>query len=135
MKYCTHCGAELNDDAVVCIKCGCGVAGKVKYCTHCGAEVNEDAVVCIKCGCSLGATKAAAGGDNETLKTIIKVFMIIGCVTVGWAIIPLAWCIPMTLSVFRSLKEGRPISMAMKICCLIFVNVVAGVCMLCMKDD
>lgn len=23
MKYCSHCGAELNDDAVVCVKCGC----------------------------------------------------------------------------------------------------------------
>lgn len=23
MKYCTHCGAELMDDAVICPKCGC----------------------------------------------------------------------------------------------------------------
>ena len=23
MKYCTTCGAQLHDDAVVCIKCGC----------------------------------------------------------------------------------------------------------------
>ena len=23
MKYCTHCGAEINDEAIVCIKCGC----------------------------------------------------------------------------------------------------------------
>ena len=23
MKYCTHCGAELLDEAVVCTKCGC----------------------------------------------------------------------------------------------------------------
>ena len=23
MKYCTHCGAEVNDEAIVCIKCGC----------------------------------------------------------------------------------------------------------------
>ena len=25
MKYCTHCGAELLDDAVLCPKCGCWV--------------------------------------------------------------------------------------------------------------
>lgn len=23
MKYCSHCGSELLDDAVVCPKCGC----------------------------------------------------------------------------------------------------------------
>lgn len=23
MKYCSHCGAELTDDAVICLKCGC----------------------------------------------------------------------------------------------------------------
>lgn len=27
MKYCSHCGAELEDEAVVCVKCGCSVSG------------------------------------------------------------------------------------------------------------
>jgi flagellar FliL protein len=26
MKYCSYCGAEVNDEAVVCIKCGCSVS-------------------------------------------------------------------------------------------------------------
>ena len=26
MKYCNHCGAEIEDEAVVCVKCGCKVA-------------------------------------------------------------------------------------------------------------
>ena len=25
MKYCTHCGKEVNDNAVVCIHCGCSL--------------------------------------------------------------------------------------------------------------
>jgi TM2 domain-containing membrane protein YozV len=25
MKYCAHCGAELMDEAVVCVKCGCAI--------------------------------------------------------------------------------------------------------------
>lgn len=24
--YCTNCGAEINDNAVVCVKCGCSVS-------------------------------------------------------------------------------------------------------------
>ena len=26
MKYCTHCGKELLDEAVICVGCGCGCA-------------------------------------------------------------------------------------------------------------
>ena len=26
--FCSKCGAEINNEAVVCIKCGCAVAGK-----------------------------------------------------------------------------------------------------------
>ena len=27
MKFCQTCGAELHDEAVVCVKCGCPVPG------------------------------------------------------------------------------------------------------------
>ena len=27
----------------------------MKYCQQCGAEVNDNAVICVKCGCSLQA--------------------------------------------------------------------------------
>ena len=26
MKFCTHCGNEVNDDAVICVKCGCAIS-------------------------------------------------------------------------------------------------------------
>jgi hypothetical protein len=26
MKFCSKCGAEVHDDAIVCLKCGCSVA-------------------------------------------------------------------------------------------------------------
>ena len=66
----------------------------MKYCTHCGAEMLDDAVVCVKCGCSV---KPPAKKD-DTMKLIVKIFMILGCISFGWALIPLAWCIPMTVS-------------------------------------
>ena len=28
MKYCTHCGKELLDEAVICVGCGCSVSGQ-----------------------------------------------------------------------------------------------------------
>ena len=29
----------------------------MKYCSHCGAEVKDEAVVCVHCGCSLETEK------------------------------------------------------------------------------
>lgn len=69
------------------------------------------------------------------LKTAIKVFMVIGCVLMGFGIIPLAWCIPMTVSVYHSLRDHRNIGMAMKICTLLFVSLIAGILLLCLKDE
>lgn len=28
MKYCTHCGKEILDEAVICVGCGCSVGGQ-----------------------------------------------------------------------------------------------------------
>ena len=28
MKFCYHCGAQVEDDAVICVKCGCPTGGK-----------------------------------------------------------------------------------------------------------
>ena len=48
MKYCEKCGAEMHDEAVMCVKCGNMTSNnqnskpKVetteKYCTKCGGE-------------------------------------------------------------------------------------------------
>lgn len=27
MKFCSHCGAQIDDNAVICVKCGCSVSG------------------------------------------------------------------------------------------------------------
>lgn len=105
------------------------------FCRFCGAEVHDEAVICVKCGCSL-ETKIQVPQDSkdDTLATVVKVFMILGCIANGWLLLPLAWCIPMTVSVFRHLKEKKPIGTGMKVCSLLFVNLIAGICMLCMDD-
>ncbi|MBE6597880.1 MAG: hypothetical protein E7638_00395 [Ruminococcaceae bacterium] len=107
----------------------------MKYCTHCGAQIHEEAVVCVHCGCSVEDPRNRRMNQrDDTLGTVVKVFMILGCISQGWMILPLLWCIPMTISVFNSLNENRPIGVGMKICTLLFVNTIAGVCMLCMDD-
>ena len=35
------------------------------YCQTCGAEINDKAVVCVKCGCSTADTSVKANSENE----------------------------------------------------------------------
>lgn len=110
----------------------------MKYCTHCGQEIHEEAVVCVKCGCSVETPKTVVTNTNsndDTMSIVIKVFLIIGCIAQGWLILPLAWCLPITISIFKSLQGKKPISTGLKICTLLFVNLIAGICLLCMNDE
>ncbi len=148
----------------------------MKYCTHCGHEVNDEAEICVNCGCRV--KQKSASNNNNTMGTVAKVFMIITCVSYGLVglmflligfpfmigaisappadavgsvifgvgffvifiyaiifLIPLAWCIPMTVSVNRKLKNGEPISTALKVCTMLFVSLIAGIMLLCMSDN
>lgn len=105
----------------------------MKYCTHCGAEMLDDAVVCVKCGCAVDEPAKAKDNDG-TMKLLVKIFMILGCIAIGWTLIPLAWCIPMTVITFRKLDAGEKFSPGFKVCTLIFVSLVAGIIMLCSDD-
>lgn len=97
----------------------------MKYCTNCGNAVEDNATYCSKCGAPCGSVK-----KPSTLKAVAEVFMILGCISSGWALIPLCWTIPMTVKYFSSVKEGRPVSTGFKVCSLLFVNLIAGILML-----
>ena len=108
----------------------------MKYCIHCGAEIHEEAVVCIKCGRSVESAKPAVKNDgDDVMGIVIKVFLILGCIAQGWLLIPLAWCLPITISIFNSLRDKKPIGTGLKVCTLLFVNLIAGICLLCMDND
>ena len=110
----------------------------MKYCAKCENELFDDAVVCPKCGCAVeGVKKPVTAGNPSGLKTVANVFMIIGCVVGAMMafLIPLAWCLPMTISYNRKIKQGEPVSVGFKVCCLLFVKVIAGIVMLCDNEN
>lgn len=107
----------------------------MKYCTKCANELLDEAVICPKCGCPTEAWNKSKSSDADALKTVSKIFMIIGCVVMGFWLIPLAWCIPMTVSYCNKLSRHEPVSLAFKVCTLLFVSQVAGICMLCDSDN
>ena len=110
----------------------------MKYCSHCGSQVHDEAVVCVKCGCSLETKMQPVVKTNDTkdtLQLVVKIFLIISCVGQGFAIFPLAWCLPITIMIFNRFRDHRPIGTGLKICTLLFVNLISGVCLLCMNED
>ena len=56
--FCTNCGNEVADNAVVCVKCGVPPRSSNKFCYNCGETIAENQVICVKCGVALGATQA-----------------------------------------------------------------------------
>ena len=109
----------------------------MKYCPHCGSEVHPEAVICVKCGCSIPVENppAPAAAKDDTMQTVIKIFLIIGCIVQGWTILPLAWMIPITVAIFKRMNSGQPVGTGLKVAALLLVNLVAGICLLCTHDD
>ena len=145
MKYCKHCGNQLMDDAVVCVNCGGQVDGGnsvahlqnsgTKFCSHCGKEVLKEAVICPACGCSVKAGSKVNGAAPSGLAVAAKVLFIISTVIMGFYILPLVWCIPMTVSYCNKIKRGEEVSTGFKVCLLIFVSLLGGILALLDKQE
>ncbi len=72
MKFCRHCGAEMQDEAKVCLSCGISEGTTVKketaYCYHCGSAMDSQASICVKCGYEQKKSKGA-DGDGKITRT------------------------------------------------------------------
>lgn len=122
MKYCSKCGAELLDEAVICPSCGCSTEEK----KHGNTTLLKIAFVLMILTCvSLIANAVSAYGEEQ------EIFLI----SVAVAIVYLLWSIPMTISLGIKIKKGKSISTSFKVCTLLFVNILAGILLLCYKED
>lgn len=97
----------------------------MKYCSNCGSEIEDSAAYCSKCGAPCASVK-----KPSTLKLIAEIFMVIGCVELGFLLLPLCWTVPMTVKYFRCVKENKPVSTSFMVCSLLFVSLIAGILML-----
>ena len=108
----------------------------MKFCSKCGKEIADEAVVCVNCGCAVDATdtKATKNGDDG-LAVAAKIFLIIGCIAQGAFLLPLAWCLPITISICNKMKRGEPVGTGLKVCAFLFVSLIGGILLLCRSDD
>ena len=64
--FCRNCGNEMDDNAVVCVKCGAAKGSGNSYCPNCGKETNPNAAVCLNCGYALTNTNIVAGENAKS---------------------------------------------------------------------
>lgn len=84
----------------------------------------------------MNETPAPVVQDNDkTLKLIAFIFSIVGTVSLGWLIIPLAWMIPMTVISYGIYKGTKKNTVAFGVCMLIFTSLIAGILLLVAKKD
>lgn len=134
MKYCTNCGAEAQDGAAFCTRCGYSLSVQTQTAQTQTAQTQTPPPVQPVRPIQV-VVQAPRPKYDETMSVIVKVFMIIGCVSQGGFLLPLLWCIPLTVSVFNSFRDGRPIGTGTKVCVLLFVNLIAGICLLVMNEN
>ena len=72
MKYCTHCGKELMDEAVICVGCGCTVDGHTK--------LGSSAVECD----ALISKLSQRLNTNGIIWLVIGALQIIGGLVINW---------------------------------------------------
>ena len=74
--------------------------------------------------------------DSErTLRLVAYVFNLIATIIAGFALIPLAWMVPMTVISYGIYKGTKRNTVAFGVCTLIFVSLVGGILLLVSKKD
>ena len=107
----------------------------MKFCQKCGKEIMDEAVICPGCGCSVSTEKKKGKGGKDGLAVASKIFLIIGCIAQGWLLLPLAWCLPITISICGKMNRGEEVGVGLKVCALLFVNMIGGILLLCRSDE
>ncbi|MDR1958510.1 MAG: TM2 domain-containing protein [Planctomycetaceae bacterium] len=132
--FCTNCGSEVHEKAVVCVKCGVPPQVENQFCYNCGTGLNPNQVVCVKCGLSLvkdkrkspGMTSAESGQKNKITAALLS--WLLGFIGIhkfyhgswGWGILYIAFVV-VTFG-FGAIVTG-------------IIAFVEAICYLVMEDD
>lgn len=71
--YCRTCGNKVNDNAEICVKCGCKPLIGKEFCQICGAKTTAQQQVCTKCGSKLKSIMTTTQKKSKGTKIGLKI--------------------------------------------------------------
>ena len=90
MKYCTHCGKELLDEAVICVGCGCAVKGQNTQTTN-NISFNRSTLL---------NTLSQRLNTNGIIWLVIGILQILGGIFINWLLLIVG-----VLNIFSSVQD------------------------------
>ena len=90
MKYCTHCGKELLDEAVICVGCGCAVKGQNTQTTN-NISFNRSTLL---------NTLSQRLNTNGIIWLVIGILQILGGIFINWFLMIVG-----VLNIFSSVQD------------------------------
>lgn len=73
--YCKNCGATMNDNAAVCVQCGCQKGAGNSFCPNCGNATAPGAAVCLNCGVALTGAASQEGAKSKMAAGLLGIFL------------------------------------------------------------
>ena len=75
--FCRNCGNQVDDKAVVCLKCGARPTDGTAHCQACGQQTQPGAIVCVHCGAQLAvsSTERKAAADKKLVAGICGILL------------------------------------------------------------
>lgn len=72
---CRNCGNQMDNAAVVCVKCGVAAGQGQNFCPNCGAQTMPGAVVCTQCGVALAQPIPAGEQKSKIAAGLLGIFL------------------------------------------------------------
>src|SRR4051812_46183708 len=73
--FCRNCGNEMDNLAVVCVKCGVARGTGLSYCPNCGQPTMPGAAACTSCGAFLSQPMPAGQQKSRLAAGLLGVFL------------------------------------------------------------
>ena len=150
---CANCGSEVHDGARFCISCGAPIANASAQAdpyANASPQADPYANASAQADPYANSSQQAQPGAQYTQTTYIYntyqtsyprenssglllaafIFNLITTICVAVVIIPLAWCIPMTVHSYGVYKGTKPNTVGFGVCTLLFLSLIGGILML-----
>ena len=73
--FCKNCGNQMDDAAVICVKCGVPKGSGANFCPNCGAQTAPGAFACTTCGAPVNGVVAGQEQKSKLCAGLLGIFL------------------------------------------------------------